>query len=112
MEIRLDGQNLIIPLDEFEARIASRAMPLVSSFIGTLVKLMLRLLFHLLQTDKKTFRQAFERVSAGEDPKDVMAPLLASFQESIQNNPKFFEMFNSITAEEIERLLPEGEEEK
>lgn len=111
MGVTLEGQNLIIGLDEFEAKVAERAMPLVESFIAFQIKVMLRIIFHILQTDRKTFRDYRNRIEAGEDPHLVTQALMDQIREYIVNNPNIMKMLDSSPSfDEWENLLPSKEE--
>ena len=110
MGVRLEGQNLVIPLDDFQSRVVEKAMPLLGSFLEFQTKVVIQVIFLLLQTDRQTMEGYMERINAGEDPNEVMGGLIAQIGDCIRNNPKLLEGFDALDFEEFKHLFPEKEE--
>jgi hypothetical protein len=108
MGVKLDGQNLIIDLSDFETRVAKKGMPLLAPFIEFQIKIMCRVVFHLLQIDRQTFREVRQRIKAGEDPEVVMGPFISQINDYLKSTD--FHLIDEPSFEEIENLLPSDEE--
>lgn len=102
--IRLEGENLVIPLNSLETLLAEKAMPVISASISFYAKLTFLLVFHLLQTDKKTFGEWMSKIEAGGNPETEMAPLFAKLRQAFENNPDLLSQLDEVP-EAIERLL-------
>jgi len=111
MEVNLEGQKLVLYLDEFEARIAQKTMPIVAPMFSFTAKIFLRFIFLFLQTDRQRFKEIRQRLEAGEDLNQVMGPLMSELSEIVSSNPDYLNTLDDgPSLDAIEQLLPvEGE---
>ncbi len=104
-KVSLEGDRLVIKLDELEVKVLAKAFPLIAPMAGGAVGVLVRVVLMLATTDKDLFAECFERVENGEDLQLVAKEMFDRMGMTLERLASLVPKVDMPSTEEINKIL-------